>query len=647
MPDIDRIIERLLGDRRMSESATFSSRTYTDQPIIERGSDFKARMERKANERAERRQRDARARREARSRHEKAKAQRNATTGNQRQIDLGQTAQQPPKRQGFADWLLSIDRDIEAAARRSAHVFEPLPEPIREMRKLEGVGMPQSIAYGSNAMSSLFYRQALLMQNYEDDYEFHGGFSQYYPTYAAMSDTQLRGYFTWRTRVRAGQVGPAPLSFAFVYVYELIAGIGVTPGQEGLDALRAFGQAYQQTDERQGAQLNNYLRRWAEDYAIYHGLVASQGARDSDPLGSAALDLLRAEHALLSKAKRSPRIANEAAATGAPSPERLFQALGEASTYHICESRLAKDEPELVTSVTLDVFRELVLHCSKRRKTDYVEGLFGYASRTPYAMFSAAVFFEPTPHEDCVVRVSDCLSYVCERGRWHQLRACDARSRSSELGLALHAVDYTLREQLGYAYPLKQREMPKYLQKIVTDAVARRLEERAEAERRRITIDLSQLASIRAAAAITQEALLTDEERDEVPEVPAEPQPQLTIEIAGEEAATAAQAEGMQAIAEQPETTEQPEATATSAATAAAEGDGPLSPLETTFLLGILEQRPVSELVGPTDPFPSVIVDTINEKLFDLIGDAVIEFDGDQPSIVEDYLEDIREVLHI
>ena len=640
MPDIDRIIERLLGDRRMTEGAAFSSRTYSDQPSIERGSDCTARMERNAAERAERRQREARARREARSRHEKAKAQRSAANGGQqRQIDLGQTTEQRSKPHGFADWLLSIDHDIEAAARRGAQVFEPLPVAIREMRKLEGMGMPQSISYGSNAMSSLFYRQARLMEDYEDSYEFHGGFSQYYPTYAAMSDNQLRGYFSWRTQVRAGQVDPAPLSFAFVYVYELIAGIGVTPGRDGLEALRAFGQAYQQTDERQGAQLNNYLRRWAEDYTVYHGLVTPDGTRDADPLGSAALTLLRAEHALLARAERTPRIANEAAAGDPPSSGQLFQALGDASTYHICESRLAKDEPQLVTAVSLDVFRELVMHCSKRRKTDYVEGLFGYASRMPYTMFSAAVFFEPTPHEDCVVRISDCLSYVCERGRWYQMRALDAHGRSAELGLALHAVDYTLRAQLGYAYPLKQREVPKYLQKIVTDAVARRLDERAEAERRRITIDLSQLASIRAAAALTQEALLTDEEREEVLVTAAEP------EVAGasaeEEATTAADS---QQVASTPEPQAQPEQTA--AEPMAPAGAGPLSPLETTFLVGILEQRTVSELLGPTDPFPSVIVDTINEKLFDLIGDAVIEFDGDQPSVIEDYLDDIREVLH-
>ena len=60
-----------------------------------------------------------------------------------------------------------------------------------------------------------------------------------------------------------------------------------------------------------------------------------------------------------------------------------------------------------------------------------------------------------------------------------------------------------------------------------------------------------------------------------------------------------------------------------------------------------MEGTPVQELLSPTDPFPSVVADSINEAFFDLVGDAVIWFDGDTPHVVEDYLDDIREVLHV
>ena len=34
------------------------------------------------------------------------------------------------------------------------------------------------------------------------------------------------------------------------------------------------------------------------------------------------------------------------------------------------------------------------------------------------------------------------------------------------------------------------------------------------------------------------------------------------------------------------------------------------------------------------------------KAMFDLVGDAVIEFEGDEPRIIEDYRDDIREALH-
>ena len=70
-----------------------------------------------------------------------------------------------------------------------------------------------------------------------------------------------------------------------------------------------------------------------------------------------------------------------------------------------------------------------------------------------------------------------------------------------------------------------------------------------------------------------------------------------------------------------------------------------LSDLELRVLQGLAVGKPVSELLSPSDPFVSVVADSINEKLFDLVGDAVIEFDGDDPQLVEDYLDDLSELI--
>ena len=41
----------------------------------------------------------------------------------------------------------------------------------------------------------------------------------------------------------------------------------------------------------------------------------------------------------------------------------------------------------------------------------------------------------------------------------------------------------------------------------------------------------------------------------------------------------------------------------------------------------------------------ALLCDEINEKLMDEIGDTVIAFDGDEPYLIEDYMEEIRELL--
>ena len=41
----------------------------------------------------------------------------------------------------------------------------------------------------------------------------------------------------------------------------------------------------------------------------------------------------------------------------------------------------------------------------------------------------------------------------------------------------------------------------------------------------------------------------------------------------------------------------------------------------------------------------TMVVDDINERLFDTLGDTALEFDGDEPHIIEDYLEDVRRAI--
>ena len=67
-----------------------------------------------------------------------------------------------------------------------------------------------------------------------------------------------------------------------------------------------------------------------------------------------------------------------------------------------------------------------------------------------------------------------------------------------------------------------------------------------------------------------------------------------------------------------------------------------LTPDELSLLRSLLAGKPAHTAKGTS---MDMLVDGINEKLFDLLGDTALEFDGTEPQLVEDYVEDVRAAL--
>ena len=119
------------------------------------------------------------------------------------------------------DGTEKVYRD-EPILKTAAQLNRFLPEQYRAMRKL--ASSPEAYR---RPEEWLFWKQGKFMEDFEDDYDYRGEYIRYFPTYQSMNDMQLRGYFSWRTKVRRGVVEETSLSFAFVYIYELINQIGV------------------------------------------------------------------------------------------------------------------------------------------------------------------------------------------------------------------------------------------------------------------------------------------------------------------------------------------------------------------------------------------------------------------------------------
>lgn len=538
-----------------------------------------------------------------------------------------------------------------------------LPDQYRKMREISRwQDDPKGGAGRWLSEAELFYRQGLLMADFEDDCPYNGTFKSYFPTYNAMSDRQLRGYFTWRAQVRRKKVEETSTSFAFLYLYELICGIGVDNPLDGFRKIKAFWESYRAYEPG----IDRFARVWLQDYAVFHGLDPKllsdsktvlfdkalielrRAARDIEPLPTPATPATKRRKSSESTLPLPPDEARE---------ERLMAAINALSTYNLGNSRINHAHHRDLRHVACAVYVRMARYYDTHRKSGIVASLFGEETAMPYTMFASAVFFAPERHKDCEYRLDPIHIYRCQNGFWECMRIHGSRQKSSKLGEMMRACDQRLRLALDPAHPLKEEKVPKYLAKIIDDEIVAWLSWDAAHQPVKIDIDLSQLGHIRNAAAQTREALLIDEERedDALTEAAEADSGQPEAEPAANMIAEPAAASTQQNEADEPTiSTEQfgvvapllaPEptpATPMSAGTASA-----LAHAAEDYLRALLEQNAAqaASAVERSGQSEDMLVDNINEALFDLVGDTVIEFGAAGPQIIEDYEADVRGYL--
>lgn len=536
-----------------------------------------------------------------------------------------------------------------------------LPDQYRKMREISRwQDDPKGGAGRWLSEAELFYRQGLLMAGFEDDCPYNGTFKSYFPTYNAMSDRQLRGYFTWRAQVRRGTVEETSTSFAFLYLYELICGIGVDNPLDGFNKIKAFWDVYRAFEPG----IDRFARVWLQDYAVFHGLDPKL-LRDSKTVmfDNALIELRRAARDLVpAPSSQTPKRRKTSEPTLPLPPdevreERLMAAINALSTYNLSSSRLDRSHHRDLRHVACAVYVRMARYYDTHRKTGIVASLFGEETAMPYTMFASAVFFAPERHEDCEYRLDPIHIYRCQNGFWECMRIHGSRQKSSKLGEMMRACDQRLRLALDPAHPLKEEKVPKYLAKIIDDEIVAWLSWDAAHQPVKIDIDLSQLGHIRSAAAQTREALLIDEEREDGASAEAEaadsgqPEAEPVADAMVEAVAAAA---GQDKSDEPTISTEQfgvvaPLLAPTPAFAAATPADATneLVPAADAYLRALLEHNAVQaeSAVVQSEQSEDMLVDTINEALFDLVGDTVIEFSAAGPQIIEDYEADVRGYL--
>ena len=486
------------------------------------------------------------------------------------------------------------DTVLPAGSPQAAATDLYIPEKIRQMMRL--------YEYGDGSFTQKcknFYRQGKFMEEYVDDAPWDEAYRRYFPTYHDLTIRQLRGYFAWRTHVRKGEFFPIATSLAYIYVYELLNGIGTKSPEDTLVKLHAFETGF--LDSGVGdAGMGNNLSHWILEYAVLHEVPPALVRQ----YGMSAM--LQKDDALA--VLRNPKDFGE---------EAVFDALCTLGGEKLKQSPVVqKDEPRgrrLFAAVWRSAWEQY-----DQDGESIFSACFGARHTFSWAPLSNAVYWEKKPHGDIDYILNPCREYHCRGGTWQEERYDKLYFHQERLKGFLHETDRILRKYLKTGHYLRKKPEEVWATPYGEAVVQMEQQAEREAARPKITLDLSSLEQIRKDANITRDSLLTEEEMDaplnEMQEVQ---KPSPPVGLAAEH---------------------QPEPADSSRFAA-------LDTVHSRILLALLRGDSIEAVLKANHLMPSVVADTINEALFDEIGDNVLECDGNTITLVEDYRGEILQCM--
>lgn len=503
----------------------------------------------------------------------------------------------------------------------------PLTETLKELRDLERRGSRHAV----------FQKQIELAWDYTEP-EDRGAIRWrqiWQPTYSALNNTELRAYFRWRTLWREGERTDIPGWCGLLYAYELLA----MKDALALDELSSELSSLMDTYEKLGASTftRDCVAQVFRDFEIFVEGKAELYFPEANRAFYRDVTILRqAQNAVF--AAHGWEMEDESFGSDPVSAEELLQALAGISTFDPARSPFFRKYPSEAARVTSGVFERYVVHCHNRRKTSFIDGIVGIPMKDmtlPFYNVPVDVRFRG-PDRRIEASAGCALSLV--HGTWVAEEPASSAVKSRDLAKVFREIDREMRDAWQFGRPLKPQKVPKFAQRFIAQAIEeeKAREEAAaraaeEAERRRFKVDLTKLKSIRSAAAETREALLVDEEREG---------------YVAQETLVPQTLEPEEPPAKAPEVPA-PHKEPSAPAGTAAEGALPfgLTAEERALARALLEGKDYAAIVSASSGTLDMLVDSLNEKLFDLVGDVSFEFGDDGPCPVEDYEEELRKAL--
>ena len=516
-----------------------------------------------------------------------------------------------------SSWTFISEEELygRRGSRESRVPAGSLPEKIRKLLE-----MTQAYETDDQKRTEAFLEQAAYMADYEEDYRMRGiPVRHIFVAYQEMQPDELRGYFAWRTRIRAGGTVSGGRDFTRLYTAELVNLIGVSTPQEAFGRLLRLQASAGASDTLLAdASLKHVLRDFVIAYDLDHDLALAYCIDDPEK-ETADLGLAYADTV---------------------DDYTLYASIRALAGDQIDGSRFLPTIEEDACHVIARTVRIISAKEKAQKGKGLLERLLGPLKKKPHTMFSWLPFRTRQP-DGYRYEVDPVRTYEYSGGTWYCCSYSSYRNPDEVRSLAgiVRECERLLRKTFHYKNALPDRRKDPQTAALISDVISGWLEEKSRRMRPEIRIDLKKLSGIRAAADVTRERLLEGtqdgEESTGLPDLlwdamPKPPEPDDTRHESPVSLNTYEKPPVTMPGGQDPAKTEEPSV---------------FTADENEFLRLLLEGRPWKDFIAERQLMLSVFADGINEKAYDILGDTILEIENGIPSLVSDYVEDVKQVV--
>ena len=513
------------------------------------------------------------------------------------------------------------------------HVFDLAVE--EEAEKVEGYYRETAIPGRSELPARIeaiyacedFLSAARAMEDYEDNCPFAGTVPLYQPEYRNLTPNELRGYFTWRAALRRGEFSPHCDAFVYLYLSELMLGVGAANAAEALDCMDAFASAYFSAGYGSEAQQRNF-KNWRFEYAVLNRVDAARVWAYENPAlrhWDEALTVLREPE------KQSDEV--------------VFAALAEFGGKKLTEARSVKGLGDKAAFYYAAIWRS----CAPL----LFAACFGNMRMRAWKPFSDAPRLRAlceNAGQDFSYQLNELRSFAATGNGFTEYSYLRQQFDSKRFFAFLKEADTALRVRFlrGKASKTASAAQDIALQEAFSRAFASCEAMEAAQKLAAVPVRREKLADIRAAAAVTTAALLTEAEtgaeREERLRREAEKNCGLAELINGEGSKQTGSAYAQVAAAAGATPAELANRGETEQTDKAGRTEM-LDALERRCLAALLRGESVRAKLRAAHCLTSLFAERVNEKLYEHFQDICLEAEGEELFLVPDYREELETLL--